>query len=308
MTGRCPQDEAIALAEPPGVAGVNDDAAAIDLGLTSAIVDDIDLPTWGPRPARAITWTTSDPAVVTAGGVITRPALGQPAATATLTAKSDQGPRGGHARASRSRCWRSSTTSQSVARDTDDLVMVGLDDIRGNITLPAAGQFGSAITWSASTPIITPTGEVSRPAYGRPDVPLTLTATLTKGAASRTKSFPATVKAMPRSRGSRALLPRLLHRRGPGRRRAAALRALHRQQRPGLGGPGRRQAVAGVAAGRSGPARPVHHPLARRRHLLHDRHGPELVQPQPRLPDQRLASTSRCSSPTTSSTGLRNAT
>ncbi|HTH05085.1 MAG TPA: Ig-like domain-containing protein, partial [Ilumatobacteraceae bacterium] len=39
---------------------------------------------------------------------------------------------------------------------------------------------------------------VSRPAYGRPDVPLTLTATLTKGAATRTKSFPAVVKAMPR--------------------------------------------------------------------------------------------------------------
>ena len=61
--------------------------------------------------------------------------------------------------------------------------MVGLDDIRGNITLPSAGQFGSAITWAASTPIITPTGEVSRPAYGRPDAVLTLTATITKGAA-----------------------------------------------------------------------------------------------------------------------------
>ena len=73
-------------------------------------------------------------------------------------------------------------------------------------------------------------------------------------------------------------------------------------------GPRRRQAVAGVPAGRSGPARPVHHPLARRRHLLHDRHRPELVQPQPRLPDQRLASTSRSSSPTTSSTGRRSAT
>ena len=42
------------------------------------------------------------------------------------------------------------------------------------------------------------TGEVSRPAYGRPDVPLTLTATLTKGASTKTKSFPAVVKAMPR--------------------------------------------------------------------------------------------------------------
>ena len=65
--------------------------------------------------------------------------------------------------------------------------------------------------------------------------------------------------------------------------------ALHRQQRARLGRARRRPAVARLAARRSGPARPVHHPLARRRHLLHDRHGPELVQPQPRLPDQRHA-------------------
>src|SRR6185436_3336678 len=73
------EDEAIALAEPPGVAGVNQDAAAIDLGLTSAIVNNIDLPKFGAKGGSAITWTTSDPAVVTANGVITRPALDQPA-------------------------------------------------------------------------------------------------------------------------------------------------------------------------------------------------------------------------------------
>ena len=39
--------------------------------------------------------------------------------------------------------------SQAVARDTADLTLTGLDDIRGNITLPAAGEFGSAITWAA---------------------------------------------------------------------------------------------------------------------------------------------------------------
>ena len=87
ITGLCREDEAIALAEPPGVTGVNDDAAAIDLGLTSAIVDDIDLPDVGTKAGSRITWTTSDPAVVTAAGVITRPPLGQSAATATLTAR-----------------------------------------------------------------------------------------------------------------------------------------------------------------------------------------------------------------------------
>ena len=191
------EDEAIALAEPPGVAGVKDDAAAIDLGLTSAIVKNIDLPRFGTKGGSQITWTSSNPAVVTATGVITRPALDQPAATATLTAKLTKG---------LETATREITITvpaqfhdaESVARDTDDLTMTALDDVRGNLTLPATGDWGSTITWAASAPIITPTGEVSRPAYGRPDVPLTLTATIAKGASTKTKSFPAVVKAMPR--------------------------------------------------------------------------------------------------------------
>lgn len=55
--------------------------AAVDLGDTSAVTADLTLPT-------GVTWATSDAAVVTAGGAVTRPAAGQPAATATLTATS----------------------------------------------------------------------------------------------------------------------------------------------------------------------------------------------------------------------------
>ena len=40
----------------------------------------------------------------------------------------------------------------------------------GNITLPSAGEFGSTITWQSSSDLITPTGEVTRPAFGRPGV------------------------------------------------------------------------------------------------------------------------------------------
>ncbi|WP_197080816.1 immunoglobulin-like domain-containing protein [Cellulomonas sp. A375-1] len=54
--------------------------AGLDLGSTSAVVSDLTLPTGG------LTWTTSAAGVVTAGGVVTRPAQGQPDATATLTA------------------------------------------------------------------------------------------------------------------------------------------------------------------------------------------------------------------------------
>jgi hypothetical protein len=191
-------DEAIALAEPQGVAGVRDDAAAIDLGQTDAIVDDIALPAVGTKAGSRIAWSTSDPAVVTAAGKITRPALGQPAAHATLTAHLTKGLEVS-TREIAITVPAEFDAAQSVARDTADLTLTGLDDIRGNITLPAAGEFGSTISWTASSGEITPTGEVSRPAYGRPDVPVTLTATVAKGAASQTKTFAAVVKALPRS-------------------------------------------------------------------------------------------------------------
>ena len=191
------EDEAIALAQPRGVSGVKDDAAAIDLGLTSAIVDDIVLPKFGAKAGSAITWTTSDPSVITAAGVITRPALDQPAATATLTAKLTKGLETA-TREIRITVPAQFHDSESVARDSDDLTLAALDDIRGNITLPARGEWGSAITWASGAGIITPTGEVSRPAYGRPDVPVTLTATLTKGASTKTKTFQGIVKALPR--------------------------------------------------------------------------------------------------------------
>lgn len=190
-------DEAIALAEAPGVTGVKQDAAAIDLGLTDAIVANLALPAVGTTAGSRIAWTTSDAAVVTATGKITRPARGQAPATATLTAHLTKG----HEVATRSieiTVLPEFDDAQAVARDTSDLAMVGLDDIRGNVTLPATGRFGSTITWAASTPIVTPTGEVSRPAYGHPEQALTLTATITKGTATRTKAFPATVKALPR--------------------------------------------------------------------------------------------------------------
>src|SRR5205085_9039552 len=105
-----------------------------------AIVDDIKLPTVGSKAGSQITWTTSNPAVITAAGVITRPALDQPAATATLTAKLTKG---------LETATREITITvpaqfhdtESVARDTDDLALTALDDIRGNITLPAQGEW-----------------------------------------------------------------------------------------------------------------------------------------------------------------------
>ena len=93
-----------------------------------------------------ITWTSSDPAVVTAGR--------RHHPSGARAGRGDGDADGaGSPRAMRSTTREIAITvpaefddAQSVARDTADLALAGLDDIRGNITLPAAGEFGSAIT------------------------------------------------------------------------------------------------------------------------------------------------------------------
>ena len=59
--------------------------ADLDLGDTSAVTIDLDLPVSGTG-GTTITWTSSDDAVITADGTVTRPSVGEADATATLTA------------------------------------------------------------------------------------------------------------------------------------------------------------------------------------------------------------------------------
>ncbi|WP_327045393.1 Ig-like domain repeat protein [Microbispora sp. NBC_01189] len=206
-------DETLALAKKTVANGVHADAAAIDLGLTSAIVRDIVLPKVGSVAGSAITWTSSDPSVVevytppalasarkvAVTGKITRPAQGQPDATATLTATVRKGAQEVTTREIPIVVKAKFGDAQAVDRDAFDLTLYATGDVRGNINLPAGGEFGSTITWKSTTGLVTPTGEVTRPAFGRADVTATLTATITKGSASKTKSFPVTITAMPRS-------------------------------------------------------------------------------------------------------------
>ena len=56
---------------------------------------------------------------------------------------------------------------------------------------------GVSVTWSSSAPnVIAVSGEVTRPAFGEANVTVTLTATLSRGAESATKSFTLTVFAV----------------------------------------------------------------------------------------------------------------
>ena len=90
--------------------------------------------------------------------------------------------------------------SDVVKSDADTLTVNGINDVRGNITLPLKGENGSEITWKSSAPEIISdeakdgkaAGVVNRPAE---DTKVTLKATIKHGKAVEEKEFTANVKA-----------------------------------------------------------------------------------------------------------------
>ena len=87
----------------------------------------------------------------------------------------------------------------SVASDGSGCLWARAGDtsaVSGNLTLPATGPSGSTITWETSNAGAVETdGTVHRPAYGQPDGRATLTATVTRGTVTRTRTFDITVLA-----------------------------------------------------------------------------------------------------------------
>lgn len=86
----------------------------------------------------------------------------------------------------------------NAALDAKALQPTHLHDVRGHVTLPQAGKYGSTIAWrSENEEIITRTGEVTRPVNGSGDRMVTLTATISDHQQSITKEFQAHVKESP---------------------------------------------------------------------------------------------------------------
>lgn len=70
--------------------------------------------------------------------------------------------------------------------------------VTGNLTLPTTGAAGTSVSWSSSDAgTVSNTGVVVRPATGAGDKTVTLTATITKGTATDTKTFTVVVKEIP---------------------------------------------------------------------------------------------------------------
>lgn len=87
---------------------------------------------------------------------------------------------------------------ERVNRDYDALTLGDTAALTENLTLPTVGSAGSAIVWATSdADVITDTGVITRPQPGEADAAATLTATISSGAVSRSKTFDVTVLAQP---------------------------------------------------------------------------------------------------------------
>lgn len=86
------------------------------------------------------------------------------------------------------------TDANRVAADKAALDLGDISAVADDLALPATGAFGSTITWSSSdTAVVANNGAVTQPGAGSDPTDVTLTATLTRGTASDTRSFTATV-------------------------------------------------------------------------------------------------------------------
>ncbi|MCR4431500.1 MAG: S-layer homology domain-containing protein [Tepidanaerobacteraceae bacterium] len=168
------------------------------------ITGDLVLPASGAS-GTTITWESSDTSVIGNDGKVTRPSYSQGDKHVTLTATVSKGT------ASDTRTFDltvkalEQTDAEAVAADKEALtfnVIKGAntapDNITSDLVLPASGASGTTITWESSdTSVIGNDGKVTRPSYSQGDKHVTLTATISKGAAIDTKTFDLTVKALP---------------------------------------------------------------------------------------------------------------
>ena len=88
------------------------------------------------------------------------------------------------------------TSTAAAEADRDSLSLGDTSAVVADLALPATGPTGTTISWSSSAPaVIEDDGTVHRPPYGQPAGTATLTATVTRGAVSRTKELTITVLA-----------------------------------------------------------------------------------------------------------------
>lgn len=173
---------------------VREAVQSLSLGDTSAVTSDVHLPAAGLNGS-VISWESTLPEVVDATGRVIRPCVGEPNATAALIATVRLGD------ASMTKAFAVTVTAvtdeEAVAMAMEKLDIGDTSSVTESVYLPVRGEQGTWISWSSSDPsVVDAKGHVTRPAEGQPDAVVTLTAEITSGDVTASKSFVLTVRAI----------------------------------------------------------------------------------------------------------------
>lgn len=175
------------------------DGATINLN-TKGLMADVELPTTIGDYA-TVTWTTTDAGVITADGIITRPAYGRPAGKATLTATiasvaTDYCPAGKITKTQQFdvTVLPEFSDAEAIAYDREHLKIGGTpNNLYDQLSLPTVGELGSVVTWQSAEPQwLSHTGKVVKQPEGEKKQ-VTLTATLLRGTEKLTRDYTVTI-------------------------------------------------------------------------------------------------------------------
>ena len=173
------------------------DKAALTVPVTEA-TEDFNLTVSGVYGS-TISWASDDAAIAINGrrATVTRPATGSADAEVTLTATI------AYQEATETKTFVVTVPAERsdagiVSYDKAHLDLGDLSGLIARISLPAEGELGSTITWETSdASVIRADGRVFRPEAGAGDGKATLTANISHGEATDTKTFEVTVLAKP---------------------------------------------------------------------------------------------------------------
>ncbi|MFA9388940.1 MAG: family 43 glycosylhydrolase [Prolixibacteraceae bacterium] len=138
-----------------------------------------------------ITWSSSDPSIISNSGVVVRPASGSASKEVTLTASAVKG---GITVVKEIKLIviPALSNAEAVNFDAEALSLSGnLSNLRSSLTLPISGFEGSNISWSSSmADLLAGNGDLNfLPEKGTGKTKVILTATISKGTATETRSF-----------------------------------------------------------------------------------------------------------------------
>ncbi|MBO5372603.1 MAG: Ig-like domain-containing protein [Lachnospiraceae bacterium] len=147
------------------------------------------------REAQITKWVSSNPDAISETGEVTQKAKKQEVTmTASVTLKDRTVDK------ELKFTVLGNASNQEIAEsDAKDILIPNMDDIRGNITLSTKGELGSKIAWTSSNEAVISTTKNGKVAAGKvnrqaEDTKVTLTATVTYGEGTVTKSFDCVVK------------------------------------------------------------------------------------------------------------------